>query len=296
MHQKVETTTVGVPLSTIDKRAAFYSRSVIPEVLLRPDVELRQARLSGVIASEIVPRLLMLHQQSRNAALPFDPPSQLEIEEFGALAMGAEVGAALHYFEKMRAKGHSRDTLFVHFLAPTARYLGELWEQDRCDFIDVTLGVARLQALLSIFGAHEEAPVQDMHRRALLATIPGEKHVFGVDMVAKFMRSGGWDVTVAMAISANDAAVRVAREWFGVAGITLSWEGGLETVGQTIKAIRKASLNPAIGVLVGGPAFARNPELAIRVGADATAPDAPTAIILAQKLLSAKTDGRRARP
>jgi methanogenic corrinoid protein MtbC1 len=44
-------------------------------------------------------------------------------------------------------------------------------------------------------------------------------------------------------------------------------------------------VNRAIGVMVGGPAFTRNPDLVARVGADAAAVDAPTAVILAKKLL-----------
>jgi MerR family transcriptional regulator, light-induced transcriptional regulator len=36
--------------------------------------------------------------------------------------------------------------------------------------------------------------------------------------------------------------------------------------------------------MVGGPVFVKRPELAVRVGADAAAVNAPAAVILAQKL------------
>jgi len=39
-----------------------------------------------------------------------------------------------------------------------------------------------------------------------------------------------------------------------------------------------------IGIMVGGPVFTANPELALEVGADSTAINAPTAVLLAQKL------------
>ena len=43
--------------------------------------------------------------------------------------------------------------------------------------------------------------------------------------------------------------------------------------------------NAELGVMVGGPLFKRNPNLVAQIGADATAPDAATATILAKKLV-----------
>jgi methanogenic corrinoid protein MtbC1 len=57
--------------------------------------------------------------------------------------------------------------------------------------------------------------------------------------------------------------------------------GGLA---DTITKLRAKSLNSAIGIMVGGPAFTENPRLADEVGADATAPNAPAAVLVAQKL------------
>ncbi|MGQ3177612.1 MAG: cobalamin B12-binding domain-containing protein, partial [Blastomonas fulva] len=51
-----------------------------------------------------------------------------------------------------------------------------------------------------------------------------------------------------------------------------------------IARIRQQSCNPHIGIMVGGPIFTANPALAAKVGADATAPNAPTAVLIAQKL------------
>ena len=45
------------------------------------------------------------------------------------------------------------------------------------------------------------------------------------------------------------------------------------------------SRNKAVSVMVGGPVFVENPEIARQVGADASAVDAPTAVLLAQVLL-----------
>jgi hypothetical protein len=56
--------------------------------------------------------------------------------------------------------------------------------------------------------------------------------------------------------------------------------------------VRRASVNRHVGVLVGGPAFVDNPPRVARVGADAVAVDAPTAVIVAKQLLASQ-EGRR---
>ncbi|MGA2043382.1 MAG: cobalamin B12-binding domain-containing protein [Roseiarcus sp.] len=270
-----------------NKNSGVYRRHMAPEALRRSDTHERRARLAGVVASEIVPRLLFLHHRTPGAGVAIGPPGPDEVAEFGSLVMGPDIAPASVYFEGMRAKGHSLDSLFVNFLAPTARHLGELWEQDRCDFIDVTIGVARLQEILDLFGSPTENQAAGAGHRVLLATTVAEKHLFGVDMVAKFMRAAGWDTAVQCHLSPKDSAELVARERFGVFGMTLSASSGLDAVAATIEAVRRASRNPSIGVVVGGPAFAGRPGLAVQVGADAAAIDAPTAVVLARKLLVA---------
>lgn len=274
--------------SRSDEALVDYPRTDTREIFRRPDIQIRRERLASVIADEIVARLLTAHKVDRANKPSVRSFGADEIAEFGALAMSADHTRAATYFEKLRARGHDLDTLFVHLLAPTARHLGELWDQDRCDFIDVTIGVARLQELLAIFGSTATIPIVDHHHRALLITRPDEKHMFGVDMVAKLMGGAGWDVSLGKGLSLAANIATVHKAWFGVVGVTLSATAGVEDVGRTITAIRRASRNRKIGVMVGGPAFLGRPGLAIQVGADAVADDAPAAVVLAKKLLLAQ--------
>lgn len=292
MERKSELDALSVHFPGLGEGARFYgARSAPPRALPPREAETRRSRLASVIADEILPRLQRFHHEIAKAGAPPDAPSSEEIVEFGALTIGPDIGAASLYFDKMRAKGHSLDTLFVHFLAPTARHLGELWEQDLCDFIDVTIGVGRLQELLSIFGAADQG-VTELHHRALLIATPGERHLFGLDMVASFMRNAGWTVSLGAGLGVEESAAVAAREWYGVAGVTLSAPSGLEAAAAAINAIRRSSVNRAISVIAGGPVFSQRPELALQAGADAAAIDAPTAVLLAKKLLLAQAGVR----
>ncbi len=210
-------------------------------------------------------------------------PSQREIEELASLVLGPDVQAATSYILRLKQRDLPLDTLFVELLEPAARHLGKMWDDDRCDFLDVTLGVARLQKLLAVFNdTHKMTASGDM-RRVITATTAGEQHRFGLAMVEKFLRSAGWHVRSETG-STLEVAAAVQSEWFAVAGITLSCESRLDALAEMIKTIRERSCNKSIGVMVGGSIFNKNPELAKRVGADAPALNAPAAVTLAQKL------------
>jgi methanogenic corrinoid protein MtbC1 len=241
-------------------------------------------RLASVIFNDIVPRLHMLHHElsAENAERAF---TREEIVEFGGALISPDNLAADQFLQTMRARGHSEATLSLGLMAETARHLGALWEDDRCNFVDVTIGVARLQKMLRISSGVCEPAFARKRQRVILCALSREQHVFGVDMVACFLRHDYWDVDMRKGVDAQHVADAVAREWFAVLGFTLSAESGLEPLCRAIQSGRAASVNSAIGILVGGPLFRAQPDLAAQVGADAMAADAASASLLASKLL-----------
>ena len=258
-----------------------------------PEAADRQRRLAAVIAQEIIPRLMQIHHEVLPPyASEMLAPSQHEIQELAKLVLGPDVQAVTNYILHMKRHGLPLDVLFVELLEPVARHLGKMWEDDRCDFLDVTLGVACLQKMLAVFNDTHRIPAFGDMRRAITATTSGEQHRFGLAMVEKFMRAAGWDVHSEAGSTPESVAAAVHGEWFAIAGITLSCELRLDALADMIKAIREQSCNKSIGIMVGGPLFIRSPELAMRVGADAAAVNAPTAVILAQKLFDLSVGSR----
>jgi methanogenic corrinoid protein MtbC1 len=173
----------------------------------------------------------------------------------------------------------------MELLEPAARYLGELWENDRLDFLDVTIGVTKLQRIVHYFAGLDEIPPYDDRRRALIVTTPGEQHSFGNAMVQKFLRAGGWYVCACPAADIEEICTLVNQNWFGVVGFSLSADRHINGLAKSISEVRRKSLNKTVGIMVGGPAFSGKPERAAEVGADGTAVNAPAAVILAKKLL-----------
>ena len=270
---------------------------VAPEILRRSDVFARRAKLLRIVSVDIIPRLSLFHRAEatiapdslRSRATPESDIQDskirdLEIRGLAQLVLGTDLEAAVEFVTGLRERGVSMDTLFVNVLEPTARHLGSLWEDDACDFIDVTLAVGRLQHLLAIFNDTHGLPALDGKRHVLMTTMPDETHSFGAQMVEKFLSAGGWTVQSEPAAGADAIAALVERRWFAVAGLTVSCDKGLGGLADLIGSIRQHSCNRAIGIMVGGPVFTANPGLAAELGADATASNAPAAVVLAQKL------------
>jgi methanogenic corrinoid protein MtbC1 len=254
--------------------------------------EMKRARLVRTIESEIVPRLVLTRRVARDAdvtsAQPRCPDSS-DVKELVRLLMVHDVSVASAYVETVRQRGATLERVCLDLLAPAARQFGLLWEQDECDFVQVTVGLCRLHQLLRVlspeFGSAETA--LRGNRRILLAPCPGDQHTFGISLVAQFLRRADWEVWHEFPKTAAEIVETVRRHSFAVIGLSVGSEARLDHLATTIGAIRRESRNRAIGVLVGGPVLVEKPELAQLVGADATAADGPQAVLRAEHLWSA---------
>lgn len=256
----------------------------------------RLARLARTVETEIIPRLLLAHKVAPRP-LSVSPcegatPGSDEVVEFANLILGHDSVVGVSHVKAMISRGVSLESVYLDLLAPTARHLGLLWEADLCDFTEVTVGLWRLQQVLREFSPAflEAAESRGDGRRALLVPASGEQHRLGLFMVAEFFRRAGWEVCDGPPASSSDLLGVVRGEWFDVVGVSVTCESRLDALAADIRAIRRASRNRAVGVMVGGRVFTEHPELVAFVGADATAIDGRQAPIQAENLLAQGPD------
>ncbi len=248
--------------------------------------ELRYQKLTHIVSDYAVPRLLALHGHAheKSAAHPVTGPS--EILELGRILLGPESDTAASFILSLKDRGATPDDLYTELLGPTAAHLGDLWDQDRIDFVDVTLGVARLQRLVMSFEGLSDIPDQDEKRRILPVGAPGEGHSLGNSIIQRFFRSSGWHVWTCTGPDAERLDAIVAQEWLGVVGFSLNLDTNMKGLRSAIRKIRANSVNPKAGIIVGGSAIQHNPHWVAEPGADGTAANGPAAVILAKKLLA----------
>ncbi len=213
-----------------------------------------------------------------------------DVLDLATLCVNADHHAARLYVQRY---GETRpmEAVCHDLLAPTARYLGELWDEDLCSFTDVTIGLLRLQDALHGVTADITLGGADGFRRhtIVLAAAPGDQHTFGLSMVSAFFQKAGWAVNAQPDSTLPELGALLRREWIGVLGFTVGSSARLERLAAIIPRLREVSRNRGLGVLVGGPVFLANPGLAAQIGADGTATDGTAAVALAENLLAGRT-------
>ena len=188
---------------------------------------------------------------------------------------------------QFQADGLSVEHVYLKLLAPAARHVGAMWDDDLCTFVEVTLALGSLHRLMLSLSAdcRREHRRIDAARRVLLVQAAGGQHTFGLQMVAEFFRRGAWSVDMAPSLADAALARLVRADWFTVIGFSAAREAGLDDLAKTIRLVRSSSANPSVGILVGGPAFIGHPENVERVAADRMAVDALQAVIEAERFV-----------
>jgi methanogenic corrinoid protein MtbC1 len=244
--------------------------------------------LVRMVEGEIVPRLLMMSQPQPIVPAQIDSPFSAEdVEELSRLLLSHDALLAGAWVELLRQNGASTAQICLHLLAPAARRLGALWDEDRCGFAEVTMGVCRLHQVLHWLTSYEAHPAQEdqgaRNNAVLLSCMSGEQHTFGMLMVAQFMRRAGWDVANDFPAD-NEELLETARKIpFKIIGLSIGRESRVRDLTLLIKALRRASLNRSVAVMVGGPVLVLRPEIGLRIGADAIARDGQEAANWAQR-------------
>lgn len=244
--------------------------------------------LQRLVEGEIIPRLLLAHRnQPADGALAVPVIAADTAKRFAVSALRSEAYGLLVEVDALMARGISVEDIFIEVLAPAARHLGTMWDEDQVDFVDVTMALWRLQEIVHELAARMPGAAERRggERRALFAPLPGEQHGFGSLMVEEFFRRAGWTTTSEPSGSEADLVAMVGKRWFELVGLTVTLESNVARLPAIIAALRAASKNPRLGVMVGGRIFSERPELARGCGADATAVDARAAVLVAETLL-----------
>ena len=183
-----------------------------PEVAFLPPVDVtidvpdfRYAKLSKIVAEQVVPRLLALHEEARQSRRhpPFPaPPTSANWPGW----CWAPRRRKRWISSSSSRTGASRSTgCTPNFWSPRRATWATCGPTTRIDFVDVTLGVARLQRLVHVFEGLDQVPDYDDKRTGAAglragrtaqlrqhhrAEIPARRRLAGVDLLHPAHRGG----------------------------------------------------------------------------------------------------------
>lgn len=221
------------------------------------------------------------------------PPFVKEEEPLGALAR--QYLEALLRGERHRAsqlilqtidEGVSVKDIYLHVFQRSQYEIGRLWQLNQVSVAEEHYVTAATQLIMSqlyprIFSNDKNG------LRLVAACIGGELHEIGIRMVADFFEMEGWDTYYLGANTPPESIVEtVETRQADVLAISATMTFHVGAVANLIEQVRDTEAGRQAKILVGGYPFNVSSVLWERLGADASAPNAQEAIVVADRLVT----------
>lgn len=263
----------------LDAMTAFFASEGRREAPATSSIDV--AGLCGTVVPALVTR-----RTARPSRLP--PALLPRVEAFlTQLIDEDDDGCDAFIMEQAALTGDPQDVASA-YLGPAARLLGDYWRMDVCDFMKVTVVMARIQRLfwrlVSLYPPHASARAD---RSALLCPMPEEQHSFGLAVVEDALRRAGWHVDHCGVDEEETYWELLGANAYAFVGVTASGTALASALPRFIRKSRKKSLNSSVRIVLGGSLFVEKPGLAYEAGADFLALDAPSAVHVAEAAASA---------
>lgn len=173
----------------------------------------------------------------------------------------------------------SNEVLADHYIPEVARRLGRGWEEDWASFAQVSIGSARLQALLRDIGAAWNADgAERQGGSTALLIVPGnDQHTMGAFAVSGLLRRYGTSVCLRIAPTPDQLAELLAQRRFDAAMISAACSETLDVCPALVKTLREETSN-AMPIALGGSVLERETNFGAVSKVDIVTNDLPKAV------------------
>ncbi|TVQ04925.1 MAG: cobalamin B12-binding domain-containing protein [Roseinatronobacter sp.] len=206
------------------------------------------------LAREVVERLAEKRDvlNGRVAALPPAVTNPELVNTFCDILLAPDASIALRFLEESLSPVVAERGDLYGYIAAASRQLGERWDADEVTYLQVTLAVGKLYAVVRSVGASRDAEYVDPNPRkyAVFANVPGEQHTLGVSVAAEVFRDAGWEISLQLDRSHAELVECVSANRPAVIGLSLSSPMGLDPLVRLVIALRLAL--PTIIIAVAG--------------------------------------------
>ena len=237
------------------------------------------APLQGV--SGVARQVLSVLSSELRLIYPDMPPRALVryLDEMQEAMTQTDPEQIVKLLNRMRRAG-IRDADIADFYMPVvARRLGEFWVADTLAFMQVTIGMANLHAMLRTLDASwctpERAPFGTLGEICIIVP-EGVQHTFGASILAGQMRRAGYDVLLGNDLPLDEIAGFVSSPATMGVMLSASLSEPLDFLATVVKKVRKG--NPWSPVLVGGSILELGNDVGALIGADHATTDWQSAL------------------
>ena len=198
--------------------------------------------------------------------------------------IAADPDVAADVTRQLLASGTGPGRILDEGLTQAMLELGELWKRGEMFLPEIVASAAVFTDCNDII---EPALLASADRRiavkVLVATVKGDLHDLGKNMVVAMLKTAGFDVVdLGTDVSADEIVEAVRREAPQLLGLSALLTTTLPEQRGVIEALTRAGLRDSVKVLVGGAPATH--EWAEAIGADGYGQHAPDAVRLAREL------------
>ena len=212
-----------------------------------------------------------------------------DLETLKRALIAADRDLALAATSRMIDGGVDPTTVLEEGMAVAMFDLGEMWKRGEVFLPEVVASAEvfkQCNAIVEPALLASRDPDAEANALVVLATVKGDLHDLGKNMVGAMLRTSGFDVMDLGKDVNADTIVSVVREHaptiVGLSALLTTTVPYQETV---IKKLVAEGLRDEVKVMVGGAPV--TPEWADKIGADGYANNAPEAVEIARKLTGA---------
>ena len=182
-------------------------------------------------------------------------------------------------------QGQTVRDLVLSVLLPAQSEVGRMWLANEITVSEEHFASATTKAVMAqLLPLAEYAPRND--KTFLAAAVAGNQHDIGLQAVADFFEMDGWrTIHLGANCPVSEVAQAVVHFKVDLLGLSASQSPQLQTLKETIDAVKQAELATLPRIVVGGLAFAGSPDLAAQLGADGYAADPLDAVSVGRRLL-----------
>lgn len=121
--------------------------------------------------------------------------------------------------------------------------------------------------------------------KVAIGTVKGDLHDIGKNLVAMMLEGAGFEVRDLGVDVTPETFIKAAQDGADVIGMSALLTTTMNNMQSTLQALQAAGLREQVKVIIGGAPVTG--EFAHKIGADAYAPDASSAVRIVNQLLSA---------
>jgi corrinoid protein of di/trimethylamine methyltransferase len=209
-----------------------------------------------------------------------------DLETLKRALIGAELELGLAATQRLLDTGIDPTTIMEEGMAVAMFDLGEMWKRGEVFLPEVVASAEvfkRCNALVEPALLATRSP-DDVGQLVVLATVKGDLHDLGKNMVAAMLRTSGFEVLDLGKDVPADRIIEAVRERrpriVGLSALLTTTVPYQEVV---IKKLVAEGVRDDVKVMVGGAPV--TPEWAEKIGADGYANNAPEAVEIARKLI-----------